>query len=751
MSSDRCWKVQELEGGIRLVTLDCPDRAVNTFSRRVLTELNAILDELQRPGDCSGVLFASGKEDSFIAGADLEEIARLEDRKEVEELIKLGVNTFRRVERLPVPTVALVNGACLGGGLEFALACDYVVAAETRRTLLGFPEVLLGILPAWGGTVRARRRVGLQRALQLVLTGQRLNGRQAKKLGLVDDVVPPEALLAAGRWFVKNAPPRKKPLTRLLTDNRWVGRLIIRVARRRVLRETGGQYPAPLAVLDVFETGVRQGAKQQYAAEARAALELSRHPVTAQLMRLFFLGEEAKRHARECVQSDEPIRSVAVVGAGLMGSGIAGLLADRGITVRLKDVSPEILARAMRRIRDHLAREVQRGRLSRRDAERVVRRIHPTHEYSGFRRVQAVIEAVVEDAAIKKEVYEQLARCTAPETPILTNTSSFSLATLSLPGMEHRLAALHFFNPAHRMRLVEVSSLEETDPVARSRAVQLALALGKIPVLVRDCAGFVVNRLLGIYLNHAIELLPVFDDPLRLESAMKRFGFPMGPLELLDLVGLHVAEKVAVNLHQAYGSRFRPPRLFEELRRRQKDEPVRLIERDWRGKPKVSGPLAQALKSARSGGAPADRLPAEPDALAQFVLAPMLNEAVLLCEEGIVDSPDYVDLAMVLGTGFPPFRGGPLSYGDSLGWDRVMELLTKIAKRRPEFEPCGLLRKLAQGGRLTRTRLDPTQGTVPPQTPPGGETKEDNSAPIPLADTKEPPSASPESPPPDSR
>lgn len=702
MSNGHAWHVRELTGGIRLVTLDCPGRPVNTFSRAVLEELNTVLNELGKTEECRGILFSSAKEGSFIAGADLDEVTSLRTRAQVRELVRLGTTTFRRIEELPVPTVALVNGACLGGGLEFALACKYIVASDDRRTLLGFPEVLLGIIPAWGGTVRSRKRVGLNRALQLVLTGQRLNGRQARRVGLVDDVVPAEALEAAGVWFVRNAPSRGRRWLRYVTENRWIARLILRMVRRRVLRESGGHYPAPLAALAVFEAGVRRGEKEQYAAEAKAAEDLAQHPVTVQLMRLFMLGEEAKREARQHVQDSPPIRSVAVLGAGLMGSGIAAILADRGIRVRLKDVKPEFLAKGMKRIRDHLRREVRRNRLTQREAEQIVRRIHPTHEYTGFRHVDVVIEAVVEDVAVKKDVYEQVARCISADTPVLTNTSSYSLQQLVIPPLAGRLAALHFFNPPHRMRLVEIAWRDDTGPEARSRAVQLGLALGKVPVLVRDCAGFVVNRLLAMYLNHAFDLLPHLEDPLQLESAMTAFGLPMGPLELLDLVGLQVAEKVATNLHEAYGSRYRPPALFGELQQKDSASP-RLITRDWRGRKVVSGVLQQAIKRVRRTAGEAPQLPGAPEALAQYVLAPMLNEAVRLVEESVVTSPDYVDLAMVLGTGFAPFLGGPLAYGDKLGWDRVLELVDGIARRRPELEACSLLRELARsGGRLTR-------------------------------------------------
>ena len=732
------WHVERYKDDLLLVTFDCPDQSVNTFSRAVLEQLDRLLDDLARSGQASGALFRSGKPGNFAAGADLDEIAQITQAQEAAQLAHLGQTVFRKLERLSLTTVALVSGACLGGGLEFALACDYVVADDEPRTLLGFPEVLIGLVPGWGGTVRARKRLGLRGGLQAVTSAARYNGRQAKRIGLVDDVVPTEALLAAGEWFVRHRPPRKKSYVRMLTDNRWVGKLILRAARKQVLAVTGGHYPAPLHAVRVFEVGLERGAGAQYEAERSAIADLATHPVTPKLMRIFFLQEEAKKQARAESEHARPVRRVAVVGAGLMGAAIAALFAQRGIEVRLKDIRPDLVAEGMKRIRKHVGRQVRRGRMTEKQARELLQRIYPTVDYSGFRLADLVVEAVVEDAAVKQQVYAELFDRIRPDTIVATNTSSFSVASLSSSAVDpERFLAMHFFNPPHRMRLIEVAWTDRTAAWARATVLDTALALGKTPIIVGDCYGFVVNRLLTAYLNQVGHLLLAVDDPLRLERAMKRFGFPMGPLELLDLVGLPVAQKVAANLYAAYGTRMKPAPLFEQLQEANGRPAPRLVRSaTWFRKQTVAPELVAAIDRARrQHGKPKLSLPSSDEGIAQFAVAPLLNEGVLMLQEGMIQQPDMIDLAMIFGAGFPPFRGGPMAYGDDLGWDRVREILERLAAERPELAPCQRLVELAQtGGRLTRDRqaLAPQPAGVEASRDPGSDGAGEE--PIPLSD-----------------
>ena len=702
--SQGAWHVGRHGDHDLLVTFDCPGRSVNTFSRAVLEELDQLLEDLAARSGIRAVFFRSGKEGNFAAGADLDEVARISDPRSAAELARLGQQVFRKLERLPLTTIALVSGACLGGGLEFALACDYVIADDGPRTLLGFPEVLIGLIPGWGGTVRSRRRLGLVRAVQAVTTASRYNGRQAKRIGLVDDVVPAEALLAAAEWFAHHRPARRKRLSRHVIENRWVGKLMLNQVRKRVLAATHGHYPAPLHAIRAFEGGLQGGVSAQYQAERTAIADLAAHPVTPRLMRIFFLQEEAKKTARELLDDSVSIRSVGVVGAGLMGSGIAALLAARGIEVRLKDIRPELLAQAMQRIRAHFARQVRRGRMTEKEARDTLYRIYPTTDYSGFRHLDLVIEAVVEDVQVKTTVYGELFDAIGPETIVATNTSSFSLSSLQSDRIDpQRFAALHFFNPPHRMRLVEIAWRNDAAHRTQATVVATALRLGKTPIKVGDCHGFIVNRLLTAYLNQVGYLLLAVDDPLTLEEAMVEFGFPMGPLELLDLVGLPVAQKVAANLYAAYGTRMKPAPLFDQL---EQQAPGKLLQRSrWKRTKTVSSKVLSAIAAARKQVGRPNLQPPTREALAQLAIAPLLNEAVLMLQEGLVAMPDTIDLAMILGTGFPPFRGGPIAYGDDLGWDRVRELLERLASVRPELGPCQQLLELASSGaRLARDR-----------------------------------------------
>jgi 3-hydroxyacyl-CoA dehydrogenase/enoyl-CoA hydratase/3-hydroxybutyryl-CoA epimerase len=704
------WTIEPLGDGLCRVSLNCPDRSINTFSRAVLEQLQQVLDWVEREAATfRGVFFVSSKPGNFVAGADIEELVRIQSPEEAQELARLGQSTFQRLEQLPVPTVALISGACLGGGLEFALACRYRVADDDWRTLLGFPEVLLGLIPAWGGTVRARRCLGLARAIRLVTSGERLNSQQAKRLALVDEVVPREALEPVARWFLEHRPAQRRRLTMLLDWNP-LGRCWLALARRQVQARTRSRYPAPLKALAVFEAGLRKGREAQYEAERRAVAELALRDETFKLLRLFVLNEEAKRRAAQLAPgaTERRLRRVAVVGAGVMGAALAALLAERGIEVRLKDVDAKILAKSLRRIRAHFRRQVQRQRLTERRAQEAWERLYPTLDYSGFRQQELVIEAVVEDLKAKTSVYEELFPSVGPDTVVATNTSSFSLQQLMTPRLDpERFLAIHFFNPPHQMRLVELAWRDECSATARAVAVALARQLGKTPLLVADCPGFLVNRLLTAYLNHVGYLLPQFHDPLVVERAMVEFGFPMGPLELLDLVGFAVAQHVARNLHEAYGPRLRPAPLWEELGRlaqQRPGRPVRLVRRTWLGRPRLYRAVRKAIRSlGLAGRKPGSPLPLEQ--LAQKAIAPLLNEGVLCLEEGVVQVADDIDLALVYAAGFPPFRGGPLVYGDELSWQRVEEILRDWSAVRPELVPCRKLVELAQtGGRLTRGR-----------------------------------------------
>ncbi len=730
------WHADELRDGILPVRIDRSDRPVNTFSRRSLDELAEIIARVRRDPTIRGVVFRSAKPGNFIAGADLSELRELAGAQAARELSEHGQRVFADLAALDVPTVALISGACLGGGLEFSLACTYRIADDHRKTLLGLPEVRLGLIPGWGGTVRLPRAIGLRRALPMILTGERVNGRQARHRGLVHDVVPTEALehvaaeivrrhVAAAEAGTKHAKPLfwrsgQPRWRRWIEETRAARKLMLRMAERQVLSETHGHYPAPIKAIAVLRAGL-VSEPAGFAAESAAIAELSQSPVTTELVRLFFLSEDAKKPPADVKVPIRPdaISNVAVIGAGTMGAGIAQLLAERGIWVRLKDVQTDYLSAGLRKIRQALDKDVARRRVSRLDADRALQHISPTTDYTGMGHADVVIEAVLEEIPIKQQVFRDLAAVAAPAAVLATNTSSLRVEQVT-PDVPHpeRVLGIHFFNPPHRMPLVEVVRTERTAPEAIATALALVERIGKTPMVVQDCAGFLVNRLLVPYLNEVGYLLVEGATPAAIEQAAIQFGFPMGPLELMDLVGLDVSAHVAENMHRAYGARMEPAPLWQRLRElraadaggKKKKGGDKLLGRDWRRRRRLTRPAARMVKRLRKELGERRHEPYAIDTLIERMVYPVINEAARAVDEHVVERPEQIDLAMVFGTGFAPFRGGPLRYAEHVGLARIVATLEQLAVQHPRLAPSDALRRRAAEG---RSFLEP----IPSRTP----------------------------------
>lgn len=704
------WNAEKDKNGFLHVVIDKPDAGANAFSSAVLLELEELIERIERDSSVAGVLFRSGKPGSFIVGADIKEMTSIAGPEQAQAASERGQRIFSRLERIPVPKVALISGPCVGGGLEFVLCCDYRIADDDRKTQLGLPEVLIGLVPGWGGTVRLPRLVGTIQAVTMITSGAMLNGVRAKSRGLVHDVVPTDVLTDAGLTFLKTRPPKhpKRSLTAKLLESKYPRTYVLKQAEKQVLARTHGHYPAPLRAIEVVRTGLFEGPEAGFAAEAKAIADLSQHPVTTECIRLFFLRDEAKAWAKEAAPAagEKKLHHVGLLGAGTMGASLAKVMADKGLSVRLKDVSPEILGNAMRTARELFDKDVRRKKTSRREADQAFGRISPTTDFSGFRNAQIVVEAIVEDLEIKKKTYRELENAIGPDTVLATNTSSLRLADLvegvSDPG---RFVGVHFFNPPHKMQLVEVVTIPSTSEEAVATALALVQKLGKIPVVVRDCAGFLVNRLLSPYMNEAGYLLAEVDDPMEVERAALEFGFPMGPLELMDLVGHGVASKVSTVLHQAYGDRMTPAPAWRRLTEAQKSlgaaAPGKILVGKG-AKKKIHPEVAKILANVRAehlaqagpgGGEKLSRTQ-----IAQRLVFPVINEAAMALDEGIVRYPEEVDLAMVFGTGFAPFRGGPLRYADSIGVASVVETLESFAAQHPRLAPSEALRSRASGG-----------------------------------------------------
>ncbi len=712
------WHQDSIEGGVLRVRIDQQGKSVNAFSRAVLDELAELLAGVRRDPTIRGVLFRSGKPGTFIVGADVNELKDLRGRDAAREISQYGQGIFQQLADLPVPTVALISGACLGGGLEFAMCCTYRVADDDRKTLLGLPEVMIGLVPGWGGTVRLPRLVGLASALPMILTGEMVNGRQARSKGLVHDVVPTEALDYVGGEIVerhsaaaqdklagKTPRPifstRKRPMIERLAEATNLGRkFMIGVAEKQIAAKAHGHYPAPICAIRAIRAGMLGSPAAGFAAESAVIGELAENPVTTELMRLFFIREDTKNPPSDLELPIQPdsIKNAAVLGAGQMGAGIARLMAERGIWVRLKDVKPEFVARGVDILRKMWGGEVRRRRMTPRQAEDAMDHISPTTDYRGLKHADVVIEAVVEELDVKRQVFRELAAATSPNTVLATNTSSLLVAEIA-EGVPHpeRVVGLHFFNPPHQMKLVEVVRTYETSPDALATALALVQRIGKTPIVVRDCAGFLVNRLLTPYMNEVGYLLAEVADPMEIERAAIAFGFPMGPMELIDLVGIGVAAHVAQNMHKAYGPRMEPAALWgrlEELRREPKAPAPKFIERTWRGKRRVNPAITRLLgKIRKEQGGGRSRITQQE--LIQRLVYPVINEAARCLEEGVVERPEHLDLAMVFGTGFAPFRGGPLRYADSIGLNTVVDVLDRFAPQHPRLAPCDELRRRA--------------------------------------------------------
>ncbi|MGE3314324.1 MAG: 3-hydroxyacyl-CoA dehydrogenase NAD-binding domain-containing protein [Planctomycetaceae bacterium] len=703
------WHASEPENGIVRVEINRQDRPVNVMSRGALEELAMLVDRISRDSSIRGVIFQSGKPGNFIAGADIEEFKEMNVSESAREASRLGQRVLESLEKLTIPTVAMISGACVGGGLEFVLACKYRIADDDRKTVLGLPEVRIGLIPGWGGTVRLPRLIGLVNALPMILTGQMLNARRAKSKGLVHDVVPREAFDNVSRKIIETGGAglenKKAPLLqRLLGGTKFSRKFVLQRAERTVLEQSHGHYPAPLRAIDTIRVGVLENEAAQYAAESDAIAQLSSHPVTAELIRLFFVSEAAKKLPDSVASQGVDARSVeikqaAVIGAGAMGAGIALLLAKRGVWTRLKDIRPEFVSRGMQTIRKLIRSDLQRKRTTPLEATKALDRLSPTHDYNGLKNADIVIEAIVEEVAVKRQVFGEIAKAASDRTVLATNTSSLRIAEIveGLPNPE-RFVGLHFFNPPHQMPLVEVARGPQTSPLAVATAWSVVSKLGKTPVLVGDCTGFVVNRLLAPYMNETGYLLEEVDDPLEIERAAIVFGMPMGPLELMDLVGVEVAGHVSRNMHEAYGDRMAPAPLWTKLREgtgEKSAKPVKLYEKRF-GQKKLSRTFRKALADVKRT-APAHQSSISTEEITDRLILPIINEAARCLDEGIVEKPEDVNLAMVFGTGFAPFRGGPLRYAESIGYDRVVKILERLSAAHPRLAPSDALRRLARG------------------------------------------------------
>ena len=662
------WKLERDSDGIAWLTIDKPGSSANVLSGGVLSELDGLLAALEKDLP-RGVVVISAKKSGFVAGADIKEFTGITDAASGYELIRRGQQVLNRLAALPCPTVAAIHGFALGGGLELALACRYRVAVADERLSLGLPEVLLGIHPGFGGTVRTVRVAGVRPAMELMLSGKPVRAEKALRLGLIDRVVPEAELRSAAREMLLAAPaPRRAPWQERLLSSAPLRPLVRRSLTRKVARRAPREhYPAPYAIIDLWARFGAHG-PQAFEAEARSIAHLFTTETSRNLVRVFLLQDRLKSAGGK---SAADIRHVHVVGAGVMGGDIAAWSALRGFTVTLQDRAIEYVQPALKRaqelfdkrVRDPAKNAAARARLSADVAG------------EGVPGADVVIEAIFENLEAKQELYAQLEPRMKPGALLATNTSSLMLEPLAAKlARPERLVGLHFFNPVPQMPLIEIVHADHTDPAAVQAATGFARRIDKLPLPCRSAPGFMVNRVLTPYMHEAM-LAAEEGVPLTvIDAAAVSFGMPVGPIELADVVGLDVAAHVGEIIARGLG---RPvsevPRLRELLAAKKLGRKSGAGFYVWRD--------GKAVKPA----APAAAAP--PDLIDRLILI-LVNECVACLRERVVEDPDLVDAAVLFGTGFAPFRGGPLTYARARGVPAVVARLSELAARYGErFQP----------------------------------------------------------------
>jgi 3-hydroxyacyl-CoA dehydrogenase/enoyl-CoA hydratase/3-hydroxybutyryl-CoA epimerase/enoyl-CoA isomerase len=703
------FRLDELDNHIALLTLDLPEKKVNTLGRAVLTELTGLVGQLEGRSDLRGLLFRSGKPGQFIAGADLNELAALAfaTKEQVAGVIGFGHQLFGRIGRLPFPTVALIDGPCMGGGTELALALDERLVSASRETKVALPEVKIGLLPAWGGTQRLPRLIGLN-AIDVICSGEPVAAEKAVALGLAFDAVPAdnlveegcrlvETLQASGQWQ-----QRRQRLQQPLGLSADGLQFAFGVAEGMIKGKTKGQYPAPLAALRAMRDGCNLPLDEGLKVEMREGLELVGSPTASNLIAVFFMQNRLARDpgVKDKSVVPRPVRRIGVLGAGLMGSGIAAAHARSGLPTAMVDVDEARIADGMNRAQEVVLGRIKIGRATPQDLARMLGLLSTSTTPRLFADCDVVVEAVTEKEAIKTQMYRELAGVLRDDAILASNTSTISITRMAATAPHpERFIGMHFFHPVDRMELVEVIRGEATSDETVATIVALAKSIRKTPIVVRDCAGFLVNRVLFPYMNEALLLLQEGASMDAIDRAAVRFGMPMGPIALQDLVGLDTSAYAGRVLAQAYADRAVPVPLLVDLvkagRLGQKSGAGFRRHAGKKGKPEPDPALEPLLEKHRTG-----TQTFRDEELTDRLFLPMLLEATRVLEEGIVREPADVDMGLILGIGFPPYRGGILRWCDAEGAGKVLERLESHRALGKRFEPTETLLRQAKTGEI---------------------------------------------------
>ena len=656
------------------------EKSLTVISETTLREMDSALDDIAKDKNAKGLILFSHKENCFLAGMDVSVIQSLSSEIEASQGCEKGQEVFNKIEDLRIPSMALVDGVCLGGGLEMALSCNKIMCSDSKKTALGLPEVMLGVLPGFGGTYRLPRKIGLTTSLDLLLTGKQVRAKKAKKLGLADYVLPKERLLEKAEEFLFKKEVDNKSFQESMiekaSENFLARGVIFRKARQSVLDLTKGFYPAPLKILEHLEESFGKRRSTYLMSEARSFGELSQTSQSKSLQHVFFLQDEAKK-----LDNKESIKSVyqgAVLGGGTMGGGIAWLMANNNQAPLLKDINKVGLELGLKQSASVFSKAVKRRRLTRDDFERKQRSIKPTLNFNGFNKADLVVEAIVENMDLKKKVFAEAEEYVSEDCLLTSNTSSLSINEMAKALKKpERFAGLHFFNPVNKMPLVEIIRHDGVSEETINRLYKWVLDVKKTPVVVNDCPGFLVNRILAPFLNEAAYLLDEGVSIEAIDKAVLNFGMPMGACRLMDEVGLDVCEHVGVIMEEGLGERAKANPLSKKaveagLLGKKNSKGFYLY--DEKGKQLEVNPEMSKLL-------PNSQKTMDETTIQMRLILPMINEASNILEENIVDSASTVDLGLIFGIGFPPFRGGLLKYADSEGLDRISTAITNFAEK----------------------------------------------------------------------
>ncbi|MGZ9897737.1 fatty acid oxidation complex subunit alpha FadJ [Shewanella gaetbuli] len=706
---EKTFNLQRREDGIAVLTMDVPGETMNTLKAEFGPEISEILTEVKADASIKGLVVISGKKDSFVAGADISMLAACKTEQDAKALSQQGHVVFNELENLSIPVVAAIHGACLGGGLELALACHLRVCTDDKKTVLGVPEVQLGLLPGGGGTQRLPRLVGVTTALDMMLTGKQIRAKQAIKMGLVNDVVPSSILLETAVELAKKGksaakPVKKSTVNKILESTSFTRDIVFNQAGKQVEKKTAGNYPAPAKIIDCVRQGLTKGMTKGLEVEASHFANLVMSKESAALRSIFFATTEMKKETGAEGTEPAKVNKVMVLGGGLMGGGIASVTTTKAkLPVRVKDISEQGLSNALAYAYKLLDKGVKRRHMTPAVRDNIMSLMTTTTDYKGIKDADIVVEAVFEDLALKHQMVKDVERECGEHTIFASNTSSLPIGQIAeAAARPENVIGLHYFSPVEKMPLVEVIAHKTTSAQTIATTVAFAKKQGKTPIVVQDGAGFYVNRILALYMNEAAQLLLEGQRVEHLDRSLVKFGFPVGPMTLLDEVGIDVGAKISPILEKELGERFAAPAAFDKL-----------LADDRKGRKNGKGFYQYGAKVKKAKlvdesvyGVLGIQTASDKEAkeVAERCTIQMLNEAVRCLEEGIIANARDGDIGAIFGIGFPPFLGGPFRYIDTLGAKNLVDTLSRYQKLYGDrFEACELLKTMASDGSTFHT------------------------------------------------